>query len=91
MTETVAFHLAAHLERDLQSAEAFAQAIAMLVDNMDDVPRALAIQACAWQIIDRIEAAEGQRERLVRLLHPAPELAAAAMPALAKLDSQKRE
>jgi hypothetical protein len=80
MTETVAFHLAARLERDLQSVQAFAHAIAMLVDNMDDVPRALAIQDCAWQIIDRVKAAEGQRERLVRLLHPAPELAAAAVP-----------
>jgi hypothetical protein len=72
---------AAGIDRDVGlSAEACAHAIAMLVENMDDAPRALAIQVCAWQIIDRVEAAEGQRERLVRLLHPAPELAAAALP-----------
>jgi hypothetical protein len=80
MTETVAFHLASRLEHDLQKAQAHAHATAPLAENMDDVPRALAIQACAWQIIDRVKAAEGQRERMVRLLHPAPELVAAAVP-----------
>jgi hypothetical protein len=78
MTEPVAFHLAARLEHDLQKAQA--HATAPLAENMDDVPRALAIQACAWQIIDRVKAAEGQRERMVRLLHPAPELVAPAVP-----------
>jgi hypothetical protein len=47
MTETVAFHLAAGLEHDLQKAQANAHATAPLAENMDDVPRALAMQTRA--------------------------------------------
>jgi hypothetical protein len=47
MTETVAFRLANQLKRDLQSAQAIAHAAALRAENMDDVPRALAIHACS--------------------------------------------
>jgi hypothetical protein len=70
MTETVAFRLANRLKCDLQSAQTLAHATALLAENMDDVPRALAIQACAQRISDRIKAAEDERIRLVRLLDP---------------------
>jgi hypothetical protein len=70
MTDTVASRLANQLKRALQRAQAIAHATALLAENMDDRPRALAIQACARRVSDRVKAAEDERMKLVRLLDP---------------------
>jgi hypothetical protein len=76
MTDTKALHIVADMEDDLKVVHDVAIAIARLTEVMhDDQQLAASFNHLTGEVVDATKEIEEQRQRIFKLLHPAPELA----------------